>query len=186
MAVHQACEQVVRAAPGLDEATVTLLDDGARPFTAASTSDLVAELDGLQYRGGAGPCLDAATTRKLVRATIDEAQHRWPAFGAASRTAGVVSFLSAPLTVDSQHSGAINGCSQRGHGFLELDASLLALYTRAVETALRSHSKYLEATELAGQLLVAQSQRENVKPRKLAERFVTDVVTRSAEHEQRV
>lgn len=109
------------------------------------------------------------------------------------------SFLSAPLTVGSLHSGAINGCSTTRHGFLELDAPLLALCTTAVETALRSRSKYLQANELAGQLraaltsravidqakgvlmavhgmtadqafqlLVEQSQRENVKLRMLA------------------
>ncbi len=67
--------------------------------------------------------------------------------------------LSAPLTVDSEHSGAINGYSRRGHGFLELDASLLALYTTAVETALRSHSMYLRAYELAEQLRTALTTR---------------------------
>jgi ANTAR domain len=196
--------------PGVDEATVTLLDDGA-PFTAASTSELVARLDGVQYGSGAGPCLDAADTGKLVRATIGEAQERWPAFGAESRSAGMGSFLSAPLTVDSEHSGAVNGYSRNGHGFLDLDGPLLTLYTTAVETALRSHSMYLRAFKLAGQLrtaltsravidqakgvlmavhgitaeeafrvLVEQSQRENVKLHALAERFVADLIGRSA------
>lgn len=207
--MRQVCAQVVRAAPGLDEATVTLLRDG-EPSTAASTSELATHLDGVQYSAGAGPCLDAAATGRLVRATIDEAQHRWPAFGAASRAAGMGSFLSAPLTVDSEHSGAVNGYSRHGHGFLDLDAALLALYTRAVETALRSHSMYLQAFKLAAQLRVAlesravidqakgvlmvvhgitaddafrllidRSQRENVKLRDLSTRFITDLVGRS-------
>ncbi|SMC53598.1 GAF and ANTAR domain-containing protein [Lentzea albidocapillata] len=206
MLMHQVCEQVVQAVPGLDEATVTLLD-GGRPFTAASTSDLVARLDRVQYAAGAGPCLDAAATSRLVRATIQEAQDRWPAFGTESRAAGIGSFLSAPLTVDNEHYGAINGYSRQGHGFHELDAPLLALYSTAVETALRSHSMYLRAFKLAAQLrsalrsravidqakgvlmavhaitadeafrlLVAQSQRENVKLHALAERFIADLI----------
>jgi hypothetical protein len=213
--MHQVCEQVVRAVPGLDEATVTLLDNG-EPFTAASTSDLVARLDGVQYNSGAGPCLEAAETGRLVRATIREAQDRWPVFGAESRAAGMGSFLSAPLTVDSEHSGAVNGYSRRGHGFLELDAPLLALYTTAVETALRSHSMYLQAFKLAAQLrtalrsravidqakgvliavhaitadeafrlLVEQSQRENIKLHGLAERFIADLIGRPASPEAR-
>jgi hypothetical protein len=204
--MYQVCEQVVRAVPGVDEATVTLLDDG-KPFTAASTSDLVTRLDGVQYSSGHGPCLDAAETGRMVRATITEAQNRWPVFGDESRAAGMGSFLSAPLTVDSEHSGAVNGYSQQGHGFLELDASLLALYTTAVETALRSHSMYLRAFELAAQLrtalksravidqakgvliavhgitadeafqlLVGQSQRENLKLHAVAERFIADLM----------
>ncbi|MEV6714655.1 GAF and ANTAR domain-containing protein [Lentzea sp. NPDC051208] len=203
------CEQVVRAVHGLDEATVTLLDDGT-PFTAASTSELVTRLDGVQYRDRAGPCLDAAKTRQLVRATIDEAEDRWPAFGMESRAAGMGSFLSAPLTLDSEHSGAINGYSRQGHGFLELDAPLLALYSTAVETSLRSHSMYLQAFKLAEQLraalttravidqakgvliavhgitadeafqlLVERSQRENIKLHALAERFIEDLINRS-------
>jgi len=44
--VRQVCAQVVRAVPGLDEATVTLLRDG-EPFTAASTSELTTRLDGV-------------------------------------------------------------------------------------------------------------------------------------------
>lgn len=83
MVVHQVCEQVVRAVPGLDGASVTLLNDGD-PFTAATTSDLVAELDVVQYSSDAGPCLDAATTRRLVRATIDEAPPAQPGWAASS------------------------------------------------------------------------------------------------------
>ncbi|WP_342768627.1 GAF and ANTAR domain-containing protein [Lentzea flaviverrucosa] len=204
--MHQVCEQVVQAVPGLDEATVTLLD-GGKPFTAASTSELVTRLDGVQYGAGAGPCLDAAATSRLVRATIEEAQDRWPAFGAESRAAGMGSFLSAPLTVDDEHFGAINGYSQQGHGFHELDAPLLTLYSTAVETALRSHSMYLRAFKLTEQLrsalrsravidqakgvliavhaitadeafrlLVERSQRENVKLHVLADRFINDLI----------
>jgi GAF domain-containing protein len=205
--MHQVCEQVVHAVPGVDEATVTLLEDGT-PFTAASTNDVVTKLDGVQYSSGAGPCLDAATASLVVRATIDEAQDLWPAFGAESLAAGMGSFLSAPLTVDNEHSGAVNGYSRQGHGFHELDAPLLALYTTAVETALRSHSMYLRAFKLAAQLrsallsravidqakgvlmavhgitadeafrlLVERSQRENVKLHALAERFIAELIS---------
>lgn len=205
--MHQVCEQVVHAVPGLDEATVTLLD-GGRPFTAASTRGLVARLDGVQFAVGAGPCLDAAATSRAVRATIHEAQDRWPAFGAESRAAGMGSFLSTPLTVDNENSGAINGYSRQGHSFHELDAPLLSLCTTAVETALRSHSMYLRTFKLAEQLrsalrsravvdqvegvlmavhaipadeafrlLVERSQRENVKLHVLAERFISALIT---------
>ncbi|SER72345.1 GAF domain-containing protein [Lentzea xinjiangensis] len=208
--MHQVCEQVVRAVPGLDEATVTLLDDG-KPFTAASTSDLVARLDGVQYDLADGPCLEASRTGRVARATIDEVEERWPVLGAECRAAGMVSFLSAPLTVDDKHSGAINGYSKQDHGFRELDAPLLALYTTAVETALRSHSMYLRAFRLAGQLraalttravidqakgvlmavhgitadeafrmLAEQSQRENVKLHALAERFIATIIGQPA------
>lgn len=211
----QVCEQVVRAVPGLDDATVTLLNAEA-PFTAASTNAQVTKLDQVQYSSAAGPCLDSARTSRLVRATIDEAECRWPAFGSASRSAGIGSVLSAPLAVDSRHIGAINGYARSGHGFHELDAPLLALYTRAVETALRSHSQYLRAYKLAGQLrealesravidqakgvlmaahaitadqafqlLVERSQHENVKLRELAERFIAEIIDGTSPSQRR-
>jgi hypothetical protein len=209
--VDQVCAQVVRAVPGLDEASVTLLRHGS-PYTAASTSDVVVELDGHQYRENAGPCLDAATTGRLVRASIDEAARRWPLFARASRAAGMGSFVSAPITVDGEHSGAINGYSRAGHGFADFDGPLLELYIAAVETALRGHTRYRQMRELANQLrtalesravidqakgvlmathgvtageafamLVSKSQHQNVKLRDVARQLVTGVLGRGAE-----
>ncbi|MEU4746700.1 transcriptional regulator, partial [Actinosynnema sp. NPDC023658] len=46
--LQQVCEQVVRAVPGVDGATVTVLLDGPVRTTNA-TSEVAAELDGGQY-----------------------------------------------------------------------------------------------------------------------------------------
>src|SRR4051812_9442845 len=64
--LHQMCQQVVNAVPGVDEATITLLTDH-RPATVASTSDVVTGLDQDQYAAGDGPCLEAANSGQLVR-----------------------------------------------------------------------------------------------------------------------
>lgn len=202
------CHQVVRAVPGADGVSVTLVDH-EKPYTAAATSDLVVELDAVEYRENAGPCIDAAKTRQLVRAGMDEALGRWPVFARACRSAGMGSFLSAPLTVDERHAGAVNAYSEHDHEFADLDGSLLGLYTAAAEVALHSHSRYLRAAELSDQLrtaldnravidqakgmimavhgvtadrafalLVEQSQRENRKLRVVAEEFVANVLSR--------
>jgi GAF domain-containing protein len=156
--IELVCAQVVRAVPGADGVSVTLLD-GGKPFTASSTSELVTELDAVEYREDAGPCVDAAKTGKLVRASMNEALERWPVFARACRAAGMGSFLSTPLTVDERHAGAINVYSRRDHGFADLDASLLELFTAAAEVALRSHSRYLRAAELSEQLRSALDSR---------------------------
>jgi hypothetical protein len=70
--LHQMCAQVVHAVPGVDEATVTLLTDN-QPSTVASTSDVVTELDHDQYTVGDGPCLEAASSGKLVRVSVADA-----------------------------------------------------------------------------------------------------------------
>ncbi|MFD4638149.1 ANTAR domain-containing protein [Lentzea sp. NPDC058436] len=150
--------QVQRSVPGADGVSVTLLD-GMKPFTASATSQLVVELDAVEYREDAGPCVDAAKTRTLVRAGMNEALERWPVFTRACRAAGMASFLSTPLTVDEQHAGAINVYSADESGFADIDVSLLSLYAAAAEVALRSHSRYLRASELSEQLRTALDSR---------------------------
>lgn len=206
--LHQVCLQVTQAVPGVDEATVTLLRDG-KAHTAATTSELVAELDRDQYRHG-GPCLDAARTGLLERVAIEEAYERWPQFTRDAHAAEFDSYLSAPLVVNTEHAGAINCYGSQAQGFAELDARLLELYTTAAEAILRTYHRYLTAAEAAQQLrtaltsravidqakgilmairevsadeaftlLVEQSQRENIKLRDLAERFVAHATTTS-------
>jgi GAF domain-containing protein len=203
--LHRVCEQVTRAVPGVDEATITLLTEGV-PRTAATTSELVAQLDRNQYAANEGPCLQAARSGKVVRVAVSDAVERWPSFAKDAAEAGFGSFLSAPLVVDDGHAGAINCYSVHGHGFAELDEKLLDLYVGATTGSLRSYSRYQQARANAEQLrealtsravidqakgmlmamrqigaeeafavLVEQSQRENVKLRDLAERFVTQV-----------
>lgn len=206
--VELVCHQVVRAVPGADEVSVTLLDAG-KPFTVSSSGEIVRELDAVEYRENSGPCVDAARTGRLVRASMNEALERWPVFARACQAAGMGSFLSTPLVVGDKHAGAINAYSTCDHGFADLDGPLLGLYTAAVEVSLRSHDRYLRASELSAQLrialesrsvidqakgivmavrginadeafsvLVEQSQRENRKVRLVAEEFVTGVLNR--------
>lgn len=200
--MHHVCEQATHAIAGVDEASVTLLRSGEAE-TAASTSHDVVHLDANQYRAGRGPCVEAARSGQLVRVKVDDAEDRWPEFVEEARAAGVGSFLSAPLVVNDEISGAVNCYSASDHGFAELDAQLLELYTKAVEIILRTYHRYIRARALAEQLaaalesravidqakgiimaargitaaeafavLVEQSQRENIKVRAVAERFV--------------
>ncbi|MFJ5986148.1 ANTAR domain-containing protein [Lentzea sp. NPDC092896] len=156
--VELVCHQVRHAVPGAEEVSVTLLDTG-KPFTASSTSELAKELDEVEYREDSGPCVDAAKQGQLIRAGMGEALERWPVFARACRSAGMVSFLSTPLVVDDQHAGAINVYSARDHGFADLDGPLLGLYTAAAEVALRSHSRYLRASEHSAHLRTALDSR---------------------------
>ncbi|HEV2087693.1 MAG TPA: GAF and ANTAR domain-containing protein [Cryptosporangiaceae bacterium] len=208
--LQRVCEQVTRAVPGADLASVTLIENG-EPRTAASTSDLVRSVDAEQYRAKAGPCLQAASTGEVVRADADEAMELWPEFTRCAHESGLASFLSAPLVIDARNSGAFNLYGRQRHGFGEIDVALLELYTVAVQSAMRSAARYVAAREMAAQLsdalvsravidqakgmimamrrigaeeafavLVEQSQRENVKLRDLAARLVDTLVDADA------
>jgi GAF domain-containing protein len=204
--LKQVCQQVTRAVPGVDMASVTLIRDGDAE-TVAATSQQVIDLDTDQYRAGSGPCLQAAATGQLVRVEVEEAERLWPEFAVAAKAAGVGSFLSAPLLIDTEFSGSMNCYGVAHHGFRELDAQLLELYTTAVKAALRSSRRYLQARQLTEQLrealssrstieqakgilmaargidaaaafelLIEQSQRDNIKVRDLANRLVSTIV----------
>ncbi|WP_447002082.1 hypothetical protein ACRAKI_20285 [Saccharothrix isguenensis] len=61
--LHRVCEQVTTAVPGVDEATIILLQDG-EPATVASTSEVVVDLDRGQYsRGDGAVALTCSCTR---------------------------------------------------------------------------------------------------------------------------
>jgi GAF domain-containing protein len=204
--LRRVCQQAVHAIGEADMASVSLSRDG-EPETAAVTDDRAVEIDKAQYTAGQGPCLHAASTRQVVRVTVAGVRERWPDFADAAGQAMVASYLSAPLVIDEEYSGSLNLYGTQPHGFGELDAALLELYTAAAEAALRGARRYLRAREHTGQLrtalssravidqakgiimaarqvtadeaftiMVEQSQRQNVKLRDLAQRFITDVV----------
>ncbi|MFE4498538.1 ANTAR domain-containing protein [Rhodococcus sp. NPDC056743] len=149
--LERACIRTVETISEADMAGVTLLSESGVPRTAASTSKDVLDIDFDQYVCGEGPCLDAARTRTVVRATVVDSASRWPKFSANLRGAGVQSFLSAPLWVDDRHAGALNIYGRGAHGFSEVDALIVRVYTTSIEGLLRV-SKEIEfaKNEIAG------------------------------------
>lgn len=158
MLLQRVCEQVVRAVPDAELAGVMMSRRGA-PETVAVTDKQVHDSDNAQYQAGEGPCLHAMTTGALVRSDAEEARDRWPAFVRALDEAHVGSFLSAPLVIDNQFSGALNLFGLRAHGFRELEARILEIYSIAMETALRSAWRYRQAQTTIAQLEQALTSR---------------------------
>jgi ANTAR domain len=76
-------------------ASMTLVSDGPARTVAAS-GPLALQLDSLQYRDDAGPCLHAARTGEPVRAVHGD-DPRWPGFGAALAASGCEGVWSHPL-----------------------------------------------------------------------------------------
>lgn len=157
-ALHRVCQQAVHAIGEADFASVTLL--GAdRPYVAATTGDHVHRIDHVQYQAGEGPCVEAAKTRQVVRVTVPEVVDRWPAFATSSAEAGVGSYLCAPLFVDDEHHGSLNLYHADTHGFSDLEAALLRLYTTSAQAALRSAHRHLRARHHIDQLQQALTSR---------------------------
>lgn len=92
-------------------------------------------------RAGRGPCPQAATTRHIVRVTGAQARALYPRFWAGQADFGMRSFLSAPLTVDDTHVGALNLYSRGDHGFDRLDEAALRIYVIAAESTLHAATR---------------------------------------------
>jgi GAF domain-containing protein len=149
--LQRVCQQALHAVPEAHMASVSLLRDGG-PETVAATAEHAVEIDRAQYSAGEGPCLEAARTGRIVRVTVRETRDVFPDFVAAAGQAAVASYPSAPLFIDREYQGSLNMYGEEPHGFGELDAALLELYTTAAEAALRTARRYLQAREQAEQL----------------------------------
>lgn len=157
------CREVSLAVPDADMVGITVLQDGAdHPTTAASSDPRVNDVDEDQYRADEGPCLEAARTGQMVRVRVDDVAERWPRFAANVTGMGVRSYLSAPMSMDDRHLGALNIYSRNSHGFEDIDEVLVQLFSTAVEAAVRITSRVKTAeTELNG-LITAMTTRADI------------------------
>jgi GAF domain-containing protein len=149
--LQRSVEQLTDAVPGADMASVTVLRGDAGE-TVAATSERVWAIDQDQYAAGDGPCLEAARTGQVMRTGVEEAAERWPDFARSARSAGVGSYLSAPLMIDEEFAGSLNLYSEQPHGFADFDVALLRLYIAAAAAAIASERRHARARELASQL----------------------------------
>lgn len=134
--LQSVCQQIVATMLAADMAAVTILPAaGKQPETIACTEERAFDVDAHQYRANEGPCLEAARTGQVVRARIEDAEQRWPAFAANVAGMGVASYLSVPLLTGESEVGALNLYGLGDRGFSEIDEVLLQVFVAAVEGA---------------------------------------------------
>lgn len=161
------CTEVVQALTTADLAGITLLDeDGEQPETVASTDPRVNDVDADQYRSNEGPCLESARTQQMVRLLVSDVEDRWPRFANDVSGLGVESYLSAPLTVDDRHLGAMNIYSYDPHGFSDIDEALVGLFVSSIETAVMVSRRARTAEEQVDGLLTAMKTRAQIEQAK--------------------
>jgi GAF domain-containing protein len=158
-------EQVISVVPGADMASITILGEGG-PYTSASTDPRAWQIDDAQYAEDDGPCLRAARAGTLVRVEVSTAEQLWPTFARVSGDLGVNSFLAAPLAVGQHAAGAVNLFSHDTHGFAEVDAQFLLLYTLVAQAAMHSIGRAHMAEEQVAQLRDAMASRAVIEQAK--------------------
>lgn len=100
-------ESAVMAVGDAAGAGVSLMDTSGRRNSAASTSQVVAQADNLQYELGQGPCLSAWASGHPVDIADVRTDLRWPEWGQAANDLGLRSCVSVPLLSGELAFGAI-------------------------------------------------------------------------------
>ncbi len=105
-------DAIVRVAldsmPGIDAVGISMADARGRVESLAVTDEKVIELDRLQYETGQGPCLEAISTGRPVRAQNLAKETRWPQFIKVARGLGLRSQLGIPVQASGARQGGLN------------------------------------------------------------------------------
>jgi GAF domain-containing protein len=200
LSLEETLETIVRTArdtvPGIDEVGVTIAHRNGLMETAAATSDLVRQLDALQYDHGEGPCVYAIEGRGVVQVDRLRDEKRWPKFRPPAVALGVRAQLGIELYVDKQTLGGLNmysvttdvlpeGASQVAELFATHAALALgrAKQARDLNTAIVTRKvigqamgivmeRYGLNEDSAFNFLARVSQTSNIKLRKVAQEIV--------------
>ena len=76
--------------------------------TVATSAQVAADLDLVQYRAGDGPCLEAVATGQALLVRDSQDERRWPDLGRAAAAEGLRSVVSMPLPSGPPVTGGLN------------------------------------------------------------------------------
>ncbi|WIM88758.1 GAF and ANTAR domain-containing protein [Candidatus Mycobacterium wuenschmannii] len=156
---------------GAATAGVLLVSKGGKFESLSGTSDLIYEVDRLQEKHNAGPCVEAALDELVVRTDDFEHETRWPQYSREVVKLGVRSSISFKLYTGDRTAGALNVFSGEPRCFdaeSEVIGSILAAHAAAAILASRD-SQQLQAALLSRDII---GQAKGM----LMERFQVDAV----------
>lgn len=136
---------------GADGVSVSLAV-GDRLTTSHATDDLVRELDGVQYREGDGPCVDAIRKGRRISLSVDEEPNRYPSFSTAAQQHFITGVLSNPLAAGERVLGGLNCYSASVSRFGERDAQVASRFARQASVVLANALSLEDATATNDQL----------------------------------
>ncbi len=147
----------VGTVPGAQEAALSVVEGRRGVRTRAGTSDLVYQVDQVQYDTGEGPCLSALYEQRTVRLSDMAAESRWPRFTARAAVLGVGSMLSFQLYVEQDNLGALNLYSRDADAFTDESEHVGLLFATHAALAMADAQnlqplyRALEVRDLIGQ-----------------------------------
>ena len=190
-------ELAVATIDGCDHAGLTIVEAGSMS-APATTDDIPAQVDAVQFETGEGPCLDAIRQHDVFQTDDLTQEERWPNFSRrAAEETGVISVLSFRLFIEKDTMGALNLYSKQEAAFDADDRAVGSIFAAHAAVALSAARKQahleqaIHTRDLIGQakgILMARqhvtadeafdmlrraSQRLNIKLRDLAQQMTT-------------
>lgn len=199
--LEETLDAIVHAArtsvPGFDHVGISIVSHD-RIETKAATSQLVWELDDVQYTLQEGPCVDSIRKEPLMSAPHLRDDDRWPRYVPQAVERGVRSQLAYRLYVEEHTMGGLNfystesdtlqpGAGELGEVFaahatialghaVDVDNLTTALTTRGVigQAIGLTMARFQISSDRAMQFLVRASSTSNIKLREIAEEVVNE------------
>jgi GAF domain-containing protein len=170
--VQKVTDLAAQVIPGRPVASVTIVRGGT-PATIAASAPLARELDEVQYRHGAGPCMQAATTGRPVGVADPAADERWGPVAPTMAERGVRSVLSYPLPAQEAVSGGLNLYAHGTEANDERTLDLLGRFAAYAVVPVSNMYLYRSAVERAEHLAAALDSRAVIDQAKgiLMERY---------------
>jgi len=170
--------------PSMEHVGVSVLDHDGRAVTKAATSELVFELDKLQYTLDEGPCVDSLRGSAMVLAPSIHRDQRWPRYTPPAVQLGLKSQLAVKLSLGDR--GTVGGLNMYSTGSEHIDpqapvmADLFATHAalalgRALEVVDLHHA--LRTREIIGQAAGLLMQKYGLDPDE-----ATGFLVRSSSH----
>lgn len=137
---------------------LTMRRDGGA-FTVASSGDLAADGDEIQYGADEGPCLEALRRERVVEVVDLREDRRWPRYREHALRLGIASSLSLPMTIDGDTLGALNLYATQPAAFTDTARRHALAFTDQATAALTVILRQADQSLLHQQLTDAMASR---------------------------
>ncbi|WGL52365.1 GAF and ANTAR domain-containing protein [Nocardioides sp. BP30] len=152
------CRLATVVVPGCDHACITTISAGEQPALEATTDAIAAQVDGLEWETGEGPCVDAILTQRFEWDPDITKRPAWPKLAARILDITPVrGMLGYRLVVNDHKVGALNMFSDTPGALTQEAADMGAILVSFASVALTAANQREEAASLRQGL---QSNRE--------------------------
>jgi transcriptional regulator with GAF, ATPase, and Fis domain len=143
------CRAALTVVPGCDRACITTLKEGQEPVLEATTDELAAYVDKLEWETGEGPCVDAILTQRFEWDRDITTRPTWPKLAERIlQETPVRGMIGYRIVVDDHKIGALNMFSDTAGAFTQEAADMGAILVSFASVALTAASQREETTSL--------------------------------------